>query len=300
MDQQLQPDQPNKSKLESEEIKHQMVETFAGDVAGAIDSTHGGLVKELIKDEEAREAAKKKVSPEIIWNKIFIICSVVLILLSALLVYIFRPGSNTINTLEVKNIFTPMIFTDKSQNMDVADMTKDQVATAISGEITATTVKVGGIEGIYLTHNTKPVGLREFINLIGSSFFPDSTTLVDNNFLIGVMNSAVDPAPATRKDGFILLHMRSMADIFNNLRNWEKKMFTDLHGALGISLAADSSYKDFIDGIIENKNARILYDNNGQVIMMYVFADDSHVVITDNPTVVHEVIVRLAGNRLAQ
>jgi len=92
--------------------------------------------------------------------------------------------------------------------------------------------------------------------------------------------------------------VRSATDIFDSLRTWEPNILTDLHGFLGTKIGSDTSYlftKDFTDSIIENKNARILYDNNNNIILMYIFADDNSVIITDSENAAHEIILRLAS-----
>lgn len=100
---------------------------------------------------------------------------------------------------------------------------------------------------------------------------------------------------------FILLKVNSFADVFNQMKTWEDKMFTDLHGFFGIEIFADTSYlltKDFVDGIIQNKNARILYDDNGQIILMYVYVDESSVVVTNSENTVREVILRVNSSKI--
>jgi len=78
-------------------------------------------------------------------------------------------------------------------------------------------------------------------------------------------------------------------------------MFQDLHGFFYYELSPDNAYllsKDFENGVVENKNARILYDKDGNVAMMYVFADENSVVIAKNKDAVHEMIVRLAQSKV--
>ena len=75
-------------------------------------------------------------------------------------------------------------------------------------------------------------------------------------------------------------------------------MFYDLHGYFGIELNTDTNYlleKNFEDGIIQNRNARILRDNNGKIVMMYIYAENSSLIITDSETAATEIILRLAS-----
>ena len=83
-------------------------------------------------------------------------------------------------------------------------------------------------------------------------------------------------------------------------------MFADLHGFFGFSLSPQTEYlfdKNFEDGIVANKNARILYENTEvdgvkKIALMYVFANDRHIIITKSPEVVSELSARLSGSRI--
>ena len=104
---------------------------------------------------------------------------------------------------------------------------KDKIIQNILNEINATKVKKSGVEGLYLSSDKKILGLREFINLIKGNFVPGNDPFfINDNFLMGVVNGET-------KDFFILLKMRSTADIFDALRAWENKMFLDLYQFFG-------------------------------------------------------------------
>jgi len=77
-------------------------------------------------------------------------------------------------------------------------------------------------------------------------------------------------------------------------------MFFDLSGFVGVDINVDTTYlltKDFEDGIIGNKNARILYDMNSQPVLMYIFANDTSVLITSSEQAADEVILRLTKDQ---
>ncbi len=160
------------------------------------------------------------------------------------------------------------------------------------------------MEGIYPTENKQAIGLRRFIALIDGHFVPDSNPLlVSDNFLMGVVKNQPNALANSGTGFFILIKVRSITDVFNSLRSWEPNMLTDLHGFLGLNISSASNYlftKNFTDGIIDNKNARILYDQNGNIVLMYVFADDNSVVITDSQNAAKEIILRLAASQLQQ
>ena len=216
----------------------------------------------------------------------------------ALIILFFFLFKKEDNTVSVEKQFTPIIFTDQSSLLEISGLKKEEIVQTVLNEINTTKVKVGGVEGIYTTENKKIIGLRRFISLIKSNFTPgNNTLLVNDNFLMGVVNNNES------KDFFILLKVRSNADIFDALRAWEGKMFYDLYGFFGLNISADNNYlltKDFQDGIVDNKNARVIYDKDGNIAMAYIFADDNSVVITNSQNTAHEIILRLTSSQKKQ
>ena len=99
----------------------------------------------------------------------------------------------------------------------------------------------------------------------------------------------------------MLLKVRSFSDIFPVMLGWENKMLYDLSEFFGININSATNYlftKDWQDGIVENKNARILKDNNGKIVLMYIFVNDSSVIVTSSEMATKEVILRIASNQI--
>ena len=275
-------------------VKNKNVKTYAEDMAKVIESGERGIIKKIIHEQEEPEAEKKNLSPESKKNKLFMLVSVALVVLAFLTIISIIVFRQKIFTVAVAPQFVPIIFTDQNKFLEIGGLNKDKIIQTVLNEMNTAKVKVGGIEGIYFTNDKNPVLLREFVKLIGGSFVPGQTIFVSDNYLLGVVNNKA-------KDLFILLKVRSFADIFDGMKAWENKMFYDLHGFFGIGITSETNYlltKNFEDGIVENKNARILYDNEGKIILMYVFADDTSVVITDTQETVHEIMLRLASGQI--
>lgn len=282
------------------ELKNVTVETYAEDMATILGDDTEGLVKKIIHGEEEQEQEKKNLSPQSKKNKLFMLISLVLLVLALAILSFFLLKKNN-STVSVEKQFTPIIFNDQSVYLEIYGLKKEAIAQNVSTEVANAKVKAGGLEGIYLTENKQMIGLRRFISLIKASFTPGEALLVSDNFLIGGVNTQVNSD--LTHNFFILLKVRSSADIFYSIRNWENRMFFDLHGFLGIDIGTDTNYllkQNFEDGIIENKNARILYDNNHGIALMYIFADDNSVIITNSQGAAHEIILRLAGSKTKQ
>ena len=275
-------------------VKNKNVKTYAEDMAKVIESGEGGIIKKIIHEQEEQEAEKKNLSPESKKNKLFMLVSVALVVLAFLTIISIIVFRQKIFTVSVAPQFTPIIFTDQNKFLEIGGLNRDKIIQTVLNEMNTAKIKVGGIEGIYLANDKNPVLLREFVKLIGGSFVPGQTIFVSDNYLLGVVNNKA-------KDLFILLKVRSFADIFQSIRAWENKMFYDLHGFFDIGITSETNYlltKNFEDGIVENKNARILYDKDNKIVLMYVFADENSVIITNTSEAVREIMLRLASSQI--
>lgn len=280
------------------------VKTYAEDMAEVLENDKEGLVRKIIHGAKEKEAEKKNLSPESKQNKIFLIVSIALLTLGLVTLSFFLINKD-IKTVPVEKQFVPIIFNDRTSFIEVLEFKKEEIEQTVLNQANSTTIKKNGVEGIFLTLNNQKVGLREFLSLIKSNFVPnESEVLVSDDFLMGIVNvEGINEKSYNRPGFFILMRVRSIADIFDAMRAWESKMFFDLHGFFGFELGSESTYlltKNFEDGIVENKNTRFLYDKNNNLVLMYVFADDNSVIITNSQDAVHEIVLRLASKKTKQ
>ena len=300
------------------------IETYADDLAKAVEGDEPGLIKKIIDDQEEKEKFNENYSPTSKKNKSYMLISLVLIILALVVFYLIMYFHQEIFTANVAPQYSPLIFTNQNQFLEVGGLNKDQIAQTVSNEINKMEIKTGGIEGIYLTENKKVIGFKEFIKLINGNITPDQMNPVNDNFLIGGTNnnivtpsvspgspetatstdpSARDTLSLSEKKPFFLLKTISFVDVFSTMKAWEIKMLFDLHGFFGIYLNTDTNYlftKDFDDGFIGNKNARILHDKDGNIVLMYIYVNDNSVVITDNETTANEIMAQLAASKIGK
>ena len=291
---------PNENKIEPEKQMNldsgKILETYAEDMARAIaGNTEEGLIKKIIHEEEEKESLKKGSSPVARRNRFFLYLGGSLMAAAALVIVLLPALRTRISTLPVPEAAAPLIFLDQSSLLDVASLRKEEIAAEVVAKAEATEVKRDGIEGIYLSAGERVLTLREFLGVLEASLIPDNT--LRDEFLIGVWNSA-DPG---EKNLFFLFKYSSFESAFPVLRAWEPKMFSDLHGFFGLPINAETNYlltKDFKDGIIQNKNARVLYGQDGLPALFYVFADDNSVIIADSPAAAGKVLERLRAGKV--
>ncbi len=284
------------------QLKNKNVETYTRDMAKAIEGGQGGIIKKIIHEEEKYEAEKIKLSPESKKNELFMIISVVLVAIAvAILAYLWFSSDDKVNTVPVAPVAASIIFTDDTTFKEVDGLNKEKIEELISSETSNTKVKVGGVEGIYLTEGQKVIGLKRFNDLIKGNLTGDQLGLMGDNFLLGAFKSGLSSVSPNIGDPFMLLKVKSFTDIFPVMRAWENKMLYDLGGLFGVTLSPDTNYlftKSFEDGIVSNKNARILRDNNGGIVLMYVFINDNSIVITNSELATNEVILRINSSQI--
>jgi len=287
--------------MEDSKLKNKNVETFAEDMVKAIENDRGGLIKKIIHEEEEHEAQKKNLSPESAKNKTFLLIGFLLLFLASILFIFLFFFNKEINTVSVAPLYSSIIFTDQTDFYAIDGFTEDKIVQIIFNRSNNTKVKIGGVNGIYLTENKMVVSFNKFMTFIKGSLNKDQSNLFSNNFLIGIFKSGASSVSPNIGDLFILLKIRSFTDIFPVMKVWENKMLYDFYGFFGVDLTPETNYlftKDWEEGIVSNKNARILKDNDGKIILMYVYLDDNSIVITDSESAVNEVVLRLNSSKV--
>ncbi len=285
----------NENKLKSRNI-----ETYTDDMVKAIEGGSGGTIKKMIHEEEEYEEEKKNISPKSRKNRLFMILGIFLILLSfaVLVFFVFLKKKTSTTTLAPQ--ISQMIFTDQTDFKDIDGLSPDQIVNTVLNQINESKVKTGGIEGVYLMKNKTIIGFKNFISSLKSSLDGANLSPIKDSFLLGAYNSDLQSGnPGT--GFFVLLPINSFSDTFSLMKNWEGKMLSDLHGLFKIDISPSTNYlftKEWEDGIVANKNARVLNDNNGHPVLMYIFVDNSYVVITDSEGAAREVILRLNSSKI--
>lgn len=285
---------------EENKPKDVTVETFMGDMAKVIEGTNeNGIIKKVIAENEKHKIERERTSPEVRINKIFLGVSIFLIMASLVAISLVFFLKEKASTVTVKTPYVSIILLDKTEFKEISEFRKEEIIQTILNEINTAEFKIGGIEGVYLTIGKKVVGFREFLNLMEANLDQKKIEFLNDNFLIGATNKETAFGLEPERNLFVLLKMRSIPDIFDPMRLWENKMFFDLHGLFGLEVNADTKYlltKDFEDGIIQNKNARVLTDKDGKIVMMYVFAEEDSLIITNTEIAVKEVMLRLTSS----
>ncbi len=287
--------------MEENKLKSKIVETYTGDMVKVLESNKGSLIKKIIHEEEAHEAESKNLSPKSKKNKFFMLISITLIILALTVLLFLAFSKEKINTVSIEQQFTSIIFIDQTDFKVIDGFNKEKIAETVFNQTNDTKVKIGGIDGIYLTENNKVVGFKRFNELIKSNLDLEKVNLFGDNFLFGAFKNGLSSISPNIGTPFILLKVKSFTDVFPVMKIWENKMLYDLAQFFRVKITPETNYlftKNFEDGVVANKNARMLKDKDGNIVLMYVYADDSSVVITNSENAVNEIVLRLNSSKI--
>lgn len=282
-------------------LKNKNVETYLGDMVKVVGDNKDGVVKKLIHGEEEHELEKKESASKSNKDILMFLTGLAMIIAASILLFFLFSFKQRVNISPVITQSGSIIFTDQSVSKPIDGLTKERVAEVVFNQVSNTGVKIGGMEAIYLTENNIKINFARFVSLIKSELDQIHISVIDEDFLIGAMSKENNPSRTEFGEFFILLKTLSFDDVFPVMKIWEKNMFRDLSGFLGINVSSSTNYlftKDWEDSVILNKNARVLKDQAGDIVLMYIFVTDEHVLITNSEMATKEVMIRLTTSQV--
>ena len=148
---------------------------------------------------------------------------------------------------------------------------------------------------------TTPMTAQDLFALMDQNVSGELSRAVSSQFLLGVHSFQDNQA-------FLIFHTETYAQAYAGMLAWERTMRTDLSPLFdrGISptlpvsdsaaaLPAQVLTTAFVDRTVENHDARVLQDAQGNILLLWTFLDRNTLVITTNEYTLRELITRLAG-----
>lgn len=270
----------------------QAIRTYASDMASAIKDGQGSVVKIAMAEHKKRETELENASPESKKNIFFIVGALAYLVLGiAGFLYFFAqqtPPSVQIN--QTVNS-TSLIFSESVRKMDVSSLSREQLESALQQEIKTAQIRLDTIENVYMINGATGSVLQtaQFFSQLKTSAPDALVRSLKPSFMFGIYNfDTTQP--------FLILKTTSRDIAFAGMLEWESKLFDDIYGIFNIDVSGNKKTlfeKKFQDALIKNRDARILRDDKGDIVLFYVFTDDTTIVITKDPKTLEEVVDRL-------
>jgi hypothetical protein len=270
-------------------------------MADAVRDNEMSVIKIALAEKEKRESEEiYKKAEGSNSSKVFLIFGGIILIVIALGITYFVTQKNVETTSPVqtiKEIEAPISFNEKTF-VDTAGLTThNDLSGAIKKEV-GNDSKENSVKAIFLKKDVsgKPelVNVTEFISLIGESAPQALIRNLGEKYLIGTYNTK--DGDSSKPHLFLIFSIKDYNQTYASMLSWEKTMLNDMSSIFGIDISGDRSElleKQWSDIIIDNKDARVLYDNLGKEVLYYIFINKNNFIIADNQDVLKEVVTRI-------
>jgi len=101
---------------------------------------------------------------------------------------------------------------------------------------------------------------------------------------------------------FMIIQLASFENAFAGMLDWESTLASDVGPIFPSAerLKNVTSLTAFQDITDKNKDARVLYDPDGQEVLLYSFLNNDILIITDSIETLHTIISRLTAESLVR
>ncbi|MES2931009.1 MAG: hypothetical protein V4665_04490 [Patescibacteria group bacterium] len=275
--------------------------TYSSDMADAIRENEGTVIKIALAEQKRheREDLYRKAEGTNA-RKVLLVAGGILLIGIALGAWYFVAQKNEKKNAPVET--QALIETFIAYNSHTfADTTRAMTKTDLADVIrtgTVTTEPPGSIKAIFLSTSAtgmpQLLPLKDLISTLELSAPGSLTRSLTDRYMIGTY--AAVTAENSKPHLFFIFETTDYNQAYAGLLEWEKTMLNDFFAVYGINVAGDRNAlfeKPFKDIIIENKDARILYDDQGKDILYYMFMDKNTFVIADSSEALKEIYSRI-------
>jgi hypothetical protein len=281
------------------------IHTYSGDMASVVRNDEVTVIKVALAEKKKREQegiykeAEGTKTQKFFW----VFGGILLIIISVGGAYLLYHKKNV--EIAAKEQPTPKIETlisyDASVTIDATNATGTDLSNLLYAPSRSQEAQApSSIKSIFLIKKTLgengPVSelltTQDFLRIIDTHAPGDLVSSLSKSYMLGTY--------AEKKTGdphvFLVFQTKKYEQTFSNLPAWEKGIVTDFAGLFSIDTGGsnkDIATKAFQDTLINNKNARVLYDDAGKPLLYYLFVDNTTFVVTDSTEAVSEITARL-------
>lgn len=294
---------PPEKKLPQDRLS--TIRTYQGDIQSVVRGDNISMASIALK-ERARALAKgeeEAAAPSRGRNTILIGLSVFFVLMGITLVSYFAFFAEKNSGPIVDTSIQSLVFADKQEVLDTTATTGD-VALRQLRRILAEERTLGTIENIVLSRSvvstedpTAAPGAfaltaAEYLRLLAPRAPDAFVRLLNTPFMYGIHGFE-------KNYGFLLFETNDGEKVYSELLGWER---TSLARDIGPLLREDTVLSSgtvalFQDALIKNIDARVIRDQNGEILMIYAFLTPQKVLLAGSEETFIEVLRRFTTPR---
>jgi hypothetical protein len=271
------------------------IRTYATDIAETMRREKGSIIKIALAEQQRRNEFKEKINPVATKNLIVMMLGFVLIV-GGIMIFIYSIFNQTrTETVTRTNVVYPsLLFTENQVQIDISELNRAEFLRAIHTQTDNQTLIPETMNNIYVSYKTSfgqtsaPSTL--FITKAGIEIPETLFQNLDSQFMLGVYSK-----PPTNNQ-FLIFKIKDFNETFLAMRDFETNMLSNMLRFFRIDTKKDGKdifSKQFETATLFNKEARVLKNSDGKIILSYIFLDSKTIMITTDTIAVQEVLKRL-------
>lgn len=294
------------------------IRTYKDDIAQAMKNKKESLVS-ITAAENKRRILNGKLGPydsaskrKYLKKTSVVILSAALFVLGAGSILYFYGKSSTEVIIEPKPKIPSIIFSEKNEEFEITNLSRRQILNELTAIKNNTRLSTGEMKNVLITETfvdsdgtekARPASARDFLSAIDAKTAASFMRSLEPVFMLGIYTQ-------DNNQPFLILKTSFYENAFAGMLEWEKNIKDDLaplfgsadFGAISNENSGTSTLPvaapAFSDFVIKNKDARILKNSAGEIVLMYSFIDKNTIVITTNESAFREILTRMASPRV--
>ena len=266
------------------------IHTYSSDMAEAVRDNDVSVIKIALAEQKKREREiqykKSEVSP---LAKLFLFLGALIILSLAIgaIYYVYQKNKSksTIAILTPRNNVTIVPFT-KELTIDITSKNNFNKVVKEMREKIPALLNREGVLSISLTRSTpmKPeqIPLENFLSFIPVTAPNSLVRSLGTEYMLGSYQSS-DSKKASHP--FIIFKTKDYNQTYAGMLTWEKTLALDFGELFSKDIVSYSSSvldTPWRDIIIQNNNARVLYDDAHTPLLYYIFVNKDYFILSDD------------------
>ena len=257
--------------------------TYQGDVEESLGKKKISKTTILMAEQERKGFAPAEPFREVDTkkrNKIFIWSGVTLFFLGIITVGIVYYVKSMNEVATVKQTKAIIAFSEEKDIL-FANLTRENLVKQILAEKKSFKLPLNSV--LYI-NNTDTLGVSvsalNFTSLIAPQMPGSLGRSFEDKYMLGIYSYDTN-------EPFIIFTTNDFAGSFSGMLNWEKNIARDIGPIFAINTASTTT---FVDEALQNKDLRVLKDNNRKSVLVYSFIDKNTLVITANENVLTAIV----------